>query len=56
MTAHGIVKKVEDIYPDKMVLEEMSDFERGKKAGKVELIQEMKQLLEDEKDGKQTSK
>lgn len=33
-----LIKFLETIYIDKMVLEEMSEFERGKKAGNIEII------------------
>lgn len=41
MNALELVEKYMEIYPNAMVLEEMSDFERGKLAGKIELLLEM---------------
>jgi len=46
VTASDIVNYVDKIYPNRMVLEEMSDFERGKLAGKIELITAMKHIIE----------
>lgn len=44
--------RLEELYPDTMVLEKMDEFERGKLAGKVELIKEVRELLEGNEDGK----
>lgn len=41
-----LIEKLEEWYPDKMVVENIDEFERAKLAGKIELIQEIKDLVE----------
>lgn len=43
-TTIDLLKKLEEMFPDQMVTEEMSDFERGKKAGVIELLRLLLQL------------
>ncbi len=43
-----MIEHFKKMYPDEMVLVEMSDFERGKGAGMVELLKEMQRWYEDE--------
>lgn len=42
-----LVEKLELEYPDKMVLGRLDEWERAKLAGKVELVQWIKQMVED---------
>ena len=39
-----LLKELERMYPDQMVTEQMSDFERGKQAGVIQLLRLLKQL------------
>jgi len=39
-----LLDKLEELYPDVMVTESISDFERGKRAGVIELLRFLKQL------------
>jgi hypothetical protein len=39
-----LLKELERMFPDQMVTEQMSDFERGKKAGVIDLLRLLKQL------------
>ena len=39
-----LLKELERMYPDQMVTEQLSDFERGKKAGVIELLRLLQQL------------
>ncbi len=38
-----LLKELERMFPDQMVTEQMSDFERGKKAGVIELLRLLQQ-------------
>ena len=40
-----LVKKLEELYPDVMVLSKMDEWERAKMAGKIELIQAIKAMI-----------
>ena len=40
----NLVKKLEEMYPDVMVLSKMDEWERAKMAGKIELIQAIKAM------------
>ena len=40
-----LVKKLEEMYPDVMVLSKMDEWERAKMAGKIELIQAIKAMI-----------
>jgi hypothetical protein len=39
-----LLSELERMFPDQMVTEQMSDFERGKKAGVIELLRLLLQL------------
>jgi len=39
-----LLDKLDELYPDQMVTENLSDFELGKKAGVIELLRLLKQL------------
>ena len=39
-----LLKELERLYPDQMVTEDISDFERGKRAGVIELLRLLQQL------------
>ena len=39
-----LLSELERMYPDPLVTEQLSDFERGKRAGVVELLRLLKQL------------
>jgi|JYMV01.1.fsa_nt_gi hypothetical protein len=39
-----LLTELELMFPDQMVTEQMSDFERGKKAGVIELLRLLRQL------------
>lgn len=39
-----LLSKLEELYPDKMIVDSMSDFERGKRAGVIELLRYLNQL------------
>ncbi len=39
-----LLKKLETMFPDRMVTKHMTDFERGKKAGVIELLRLLQQL------------
>ena len=45
-----IIEVIESWYPDKMITEDMEDFDRGKLAGKVELIREIKVYVKKKSD------
>lgn len=39
-----LLTRLEEMYPDRMVTEHLSDFDRGKQAGVIELLRLLKQL------------
>ena len=39
-----LLKKLDELYPDQMPTDKLSDFELGKKAGVIELLRLLKQL------------
>ena len=41
----NLVKKLEEMYPDLMVLDKMDEWERIKLIGKVELIKEIRVMI-----------
>jgi len=43
-----VLEHFKKVYPDEMVLEPITEFDRLKLAGKVELINEMVKFIEDE--------
>jgi hypothetical protein len=43
--AKELIEYIEDMYPDEMVDNDATAWERGKLYGKVELIKEMKQIV-----------
>ena len=43
----ALVKKLELEYPDRMVVDRMDEWERAKLAGKVELVQWIKELVKE---------
>jgi len=43
-TTLDLLKELERMFPDQMVTEQMSDFERGKKAGVIDLLRLLQQL------------
>ena len=45
-----LIATLEALYPDKIDRENKSEFERGKDLGKIELIEEIKEMLEGKKD------
>ncbi len=41
---NDLLKELVRMFPDQMVTEQMSDFERGKRAGVIELLRLLQQL------------
>ncbi len=43
-----VIARFDELYPDKTVVDNLDEFTRIKEAGKVELLREIKQFVEEE--------